>query len=142
MTSNFHIISPVSPWGNKKTAAQQLREQQDAEELLAKLIFEAQQNAQSEANNNGQAVVGITHEHFKQIRKHHGHHDVVNEHHKVNSDLDTNPKKQNIVKNEIPKQEVSSQPNIQPEVSTKIKPTGDTVKTTVKEQLNTTGSKL
>lgn len=37
---DFHIIMPITPWGNKKTKEQELREKQDEEALIAKLMYE------------------------------------------------------------------------------------------------------
>ena len=49
----FHIITPYSHWSNKKTKQQELRERQDEEALLAKLMCEAQQQQNS---TNGEAT--------------------------------------------------------------------------------------
>jgi hypothetical protein len=46
----FHIITPSTPWGSKKTKEQELREQQDQEALFAKLMYEAKM-AESELQN-------------------------------------------------------------------------------------------
>ena len=37
----IHIITPHTPWGTNKTKDQELRERQDQEELIARLIYEA-----------------------------------------------------------------------------------------------------
>jgi PKD repeat protein len=55
MTPGFYIITPHSPWSNKKTKQQELRERQDEEALLARLMCEAQQQ-QNSANGESAAV--------------------------------------------------------------------------------------
>ncbi len=50
----FHIITPSTPWGNKKTKEQELRERQDEENLLARLFYE-QRMAQM-AENQAQSM--------------------------------------------------------------------------------------
>lgn len=37
---DIHIITPTTPWGNKKTKEQELREKQDEEALIARLMYE------------------------------------------------------------------------------------------------------
>lgn len=44
-----YIITPSTPWGNKKTKEQELRERQDEENLIARLMFEARQAADAQA---------------------------------------------------------------------------------------------
>lgn len=46
-----YIITPSTPWGNKKTKDQELRERQDEEELIARLMFEAKVAEQSQLQN-------------------------------------------------------------------------------------------
>lgn len=47
----FHIITPTTPWGNKKTKDQELRERQDEEALFAKLMYEAKMAEQQALQN-------------------------------------------------------------------------------------------
>lgn len=52
----FHIITPNTPWGSKKTKEQELREQQDQEALFAKLMYEAKMaELQNPVTQMGQA---------------------------------------------------------------------------------------
>lgn len=46
-----YIITPSTPWGNKKTKDQELRERQDEENLIARLMFEAKMAEQSQLQN-------------------------------------------------------------------------------------------
>jgi hypothetical protein len=46
----FHIITPITAWGNKKTKDQELRERQDEEALFARLMYEAAQAHTAEEN--------------------------------------------------------------------------------------------
>lgn len=48
---DIHIITPSTPWGNKKTKEQELRERQDEEELIARLMYEQRMAQQAELQN-------------------------------------------------------------------------------------------
>lgn len=52
MIPQFYIITPNTPWGNKKTKDQELRERQDQEELFARLMYEQTQREQFDDRRN------------------------------------------------------------------------------------------